>query len=202
MLIWFCEIDLENNNEGLIHQLSTRQLTRYQGFCRPIRATQYLYSRLFYKRVLAALKANGQPNDFPIGQPHPPIETEYGRFYTSLTHSDRYFALCISHFPNAIDAEVMVQRDFLQLADWFTDKQAIKTIKESSDRARDFYRFWCRHECQIKLGDNNLNDYGFTEEVIETDSLPVMLCCLHRCEDKPTIRYIRDILKDPLELRP
>lgn len=33
MLIWFCEIALENNNESLIHQLSTRQLTRYRRFC-------------------------------------------------------------------------------------------------------------------------------------------------------------------------
>lgn len=58
MLIWFCEIALENNNESLIHQLSMRQLTRYRRFCRPIRAIQYLYSRLFYKRVLAALKVD------------------------------------------------------------------------------------------------------------------------------------------------
>lgn len=201
MLIWFCEIDLENNNEGLIHQLSTRQLTRYQRFCRPIRATQYLYSRLFYKRVLAALKADGHLDDFPIGQPHPPIDTECGRFYTSLTHSGRYFALSFSHFPHAVDAEVMVQRDFLQLADWFGNEQTISTIKESSDRALDFYRFWCRHECQIKVGNSNLNDYGFTEEVINKDSLPVMLSCLHRKADNPTIRYIRDVLRDPLELR-
>ncbi len=71
MLVWFCELALENDSESLINRLSPQQLTRYRHFCRSVRASQYLYSRLFYKRVLAALKANGQPNDFPIGHPIP-----------------------------------------------------------------------------------------------------------------------------------
>ena len=45
MLVWFCELALENDSDSLINRLSPQQLTRYRHFCRSVRASQYLDSR-------------------------------------------------------------------------------------------------------------------------------------------------------------
>lgn len=201
MIVWFCEIPYQSITEKLTNWLTTDQLARYRHFSRPIRASQYLYSRIFYKRVLIALGAVNHNNDFPIGTPHPPIITKQGRFYTSLTHSNQYFALSLSAYPNAVDTEVMIERKFAQLANCMGNIQMALSIRESHQPALFFYRFWCRRECQIKMGENSQSGYAFTHKLINSYPQPVMLCCLHKNDEKVEIRHIHHILSDPLGLK-
>lgn len=196
MIVFWCDFDSWEDKKGEA-LLTPEQTKRYSHFTRPIRARQYLYSRVFYNRLIARLQATDYDEDFRPGLPHRPIQTETGPIYTSLTHSDHYFALALSRFSVAVDMEVMVERDFKNLASFFEHPN---TRHEELADADAFYCAWCEAECREKLHSAfiDLKQYRMLSEKL-TGNPPVKLCALYDARESARVIRINSILTDKWE---
>lgn len=197
MIIFRCDFDSREDKKARSF-LTPGQTERYARLSRPIRARQYLYSRVLYNRLINELQATRYDEDFPQGRPHHPIESEKGRFYTALTHSDHYFALALSRFPVAVDMEVMIERDFAALAPLFSHPN----VSDAALTDRDaFYRAWCEEECRIKLNVETCdpNQYRTLFENFPGEP-PVTLCALYDSRESARVIGLHNVLTDELEL--
>lgn len=193
MIVWLCEIP-SKIDKTLVSFLPLKQRERFSRYVRPIRAAQYLYSRLFYLKVLELLGIADRNCDFPINAHHKPIISSKGTFYTSLSHSGNYFSLALSMHPVAVDIEIRVDRCFDDLADFIVDEYAASLIKNSPDKNIAFYRYWCHKECQIKLQSFETKNYISVSHPITTLSgTELMLSCLHSPSEITRIKQINSI---------
>ena len=196
MIVFWCDF---NSREDKIARsyLTAGQTERYARLSRPIRARQYLYSRVFYNQLINRLEATDYDEDFRPGLPHRPIQTKTGPVYTSLTHSDHYFALALSRFAVAVDMEVMVERDFKNLAPLFNHPN--HRNEELAD-ADAFYRAWCEAECREKLHLASIDEkqYRMLSEKLRADS-PVRLCALYDARESARVIRLDNILTDQWE---
>ena len=198
MIIFRCDFD--SREDKIARSLLTPgQTERYARLSRPIRARQYLYSRVLYNRLIKKLRATRYDEDFPQGSPHHPIESEKGRFYTALTHSDHYFALALSRFPVAVDMEVMIERDFAALAPLFSHPNV--SDEALTDREA-FYRAWCEEECSIKLNVPSVDQKQYrTLWENFADNPPVALCALYDSRESARVIRLNNVLTDELEIQ-
>ena len=198
MIIFRCDFD--SREDKIARSLLTPgQTERYARLSRPIRARQYLYSRVLYNRLIKKLRATRYDEEFPQGSPHPPIESEKGRFYTALTHSDHYFALALSRFPVAVDMEVMIERDFAALAPLFSHPNV--SDEALTDREA-FYRAWCEEECSIKLNVPSVDQKQYrTLWENFADNPPVALCALYDSRESARVIRLNNVLTDELEIQ-
>lgn len=142
--------------ESLLPFLQPSQLERSLRFKRPLRRSQYLWSRLM---LAAAVRADADQSGRPraVIEEKPPqapvIRLGSGEVFTSVSHSGERVHCLLAAKPCAVDVERYApERPLERYAEAAFSAETAAALKKEADLPHAFFKAWGAYECAVKLG--------------------------------------------------
>ena len=156
--------------DAYVGWLGEGELERCARFVRPERRRQFIAGRALLRHALGRLLGvaprsivlRERPGNAPALETHAPNGIGF-----SISHSGRWVACAASTVCKlGLDIErIDAGRDVLALAQQALGPEAVSQLHalDGAARVQAFYRMWCLHEAQIKLGGVGAANYVFEQ---------------------------------------